>query len=237
MSPDEPTVSEIEVRGILIGIFGENCWIIGNRRTREAICIDPGEQPDDVLHLADEMGVQIKVIANSHAHMDHILGVGPIKAKTGAQFLLHASDLDIARSAADSARRFGLEVEPPPPPDAYVQDGDKVEVDGLALDVLHTPGHTLGSVCYYTNQLLFSGDTLFQGSIGRTDFPGGDHQAEMNSIVDKLLPLPDETIVLPGHMDQTTIEHERSSNPFVLDELRRRGVVERPPTPRIWTPG
>ncbi len=227
-SDDAPSVNEIEVRGILVGVFQENCWVIGNRRTREAICIDPGEQADDILHMASEMGVTIKLIANSHAHLDHILGVRGIQAKTNAKFLLHEEDLELARSAVESAKRFGLEAEPVPEPDAFVRDGDRVEVEGLSLQTFHTPGHTQGSVCYYTNELLFSGDTLFAGSIGRTDLPGGDHKQEMASIVDKLLTLPDETIVLPGHMQQTTIATEREMNPFIQQELRDRGMVDSP---------
>ncbi len=221
-----PRVNEIEVRGLLVGVFQENCWVIGNKRTREAICIDPGGQADDILHMADEMGVTIKLIANSHAHLDHILGVPGIQTRTGAKFWMHRDDLEIARSTHDSAKRFGFEAEPIPDPDVYVEDGMTVAVDGLSLQTLHTPGHTRGSVCYYTDQLLFSGDTLFPGSIGRTALPGGAYKQEMASIVEKLLVLPDETIVLPGHMQQTTIEAERQHNPFVIQELQDRGMLE-----------
>ena len=239
MPDTPPSVTEIEVRGYLVGVFQENCWVIGNKRTKEAICIDPGGEAEEILHMADEMGVTIKLIANSHAHLDHILGVAAVQAKTGAKFLLHRDDLEIARSAVENAQRFGMDADPPPEPDAYINDGQKVEVDGLALDVFHTPGHTQGSVCYYTNELLFSGDTLFAGSIGRTDFPGGDYKQEMASIVEKLLQLPDETVVLPGHMRQTTIAVEREMNPYVQQELRERGLVDpagTPPATELWTP-
>ena len=227
---DAPEVTEIEVRGMLVGIFQENCWVIGNRRTREAICIDPGEEPDEILHMSDEMGVTIKLIANSHAHLDHILGVRGIQAKTGARFLLHRDDLELARAAGEHAQRFGLEADPVPEPDHFVTDGEQVEVDGIALQAIHTPGHTAGSVCYYADQLLFSGDTLFRGSIGRTDMPGGSYEQEMSSIVDRLLTLPDETTVLPGHMQETTIAFERQANPFIRQELIQRagGGRQRP---------
>ena len=169
------------------------------------------------------MGVTIKVIANSHGHLDHVLGVRGVQAATGAKFLLHAQDLPVARSAASSsAVLMGRFVEGPPDPDGFVADGDEVEVAGVKLKVIHTPGHTPGSVSFYTEGMLFSGDTLFQGSIGRTDLPGGDYGQEMASIVEKLLALPDETIVLPGHMRETRIGFERQTNPFVLDELSRR---------------
>jgi glyoxylase-like metal-dependent hydrolase (beta-lactamase superfamily II) len=219
----EADVTELMVRGIVVGVFAENCWVVGSRRTREGIVIDPGDQPEEILALARDMGVTVKAIANSHAHLDHILGVRGVQAETGATFLLHQQDLEIARGAAESASRWlGRPVEPPPEPDALLSDGDEVEVQGLKLRVLHTPGHTQGSVSFYTEGMLFSGDTLFRGSIGRTDLPGGNYEQEMSSIVDRLLALPDETVVLPGHMDETRIGHERQTNPFVLEELARR---------------
>ena len=219
----DAAVSEIMVRGIVVGVFAENAWVIGNRRTGEAIAIDPGDQPEEILAMARDMGVTIKLIANSHAHIDHILGVRGVQAATGAKFLLHQGDLAIARNAAGTAAGFlGRPVDPPPDPDAYPADGDEIDVDGVKLKVIHTPGHTPGSLSFYTEGMLFSGDTLFQGSIGRTDLPGGDYDQEMASIVDKLLTLPDDTVVLPGHMRETRIGFERQANPFVLQELERR---------------
>ncbi|MDO8615659.1 MAG: MBL fold metallo-hydrolase [Dehalococcoidia bacterium] len=219
----EPQVTELIVRGIVVGVFQENCWVIGNRRTGEAIAIDPGDQAAEILAMAKDMGVRIKLIANSHAHVDHILGVRDVQSATGAKFLMHEGERAIAATAARSAAMFtGQVVEPPPDPDAYLADGDEIDVDGVKLKVIHTPGHTPGSLSFYTEGMLFSGDTLFQGSIGRTDLPGGDYQQEMDSIVDRLLVLPDDTIVLPGHMQETRIGFERQTNPFVLEELRRR---------------
>ncbi len=226
ISMAEPNVNELIIRGIVVGVFAENCWVIGSRRTGEAICIDPGDQPDDILAMARDMGVAIKRIANTHAHIDHILGVPGVKQATGATFLLHPQELEIARDVGRHAEMMlGRAVESVPEPDAFLADGDEVEVEGVKLRVMHTPGHTQGSVSFYTEGLLFSGDTLFRGSIGRTDLPGGDYAQEMASIVDILLALPDDTVVLPGHMDETRIEHERKTNPFVLEELaRRRGL-------------
>jgi glyoxylase-like metal-dependent hydrolase (beta-lactamase superfamily II) len=213
------------VRGIVVGVFAENCWIIGSRRTREAIAIDPGDQPQEILALAKDMGLNMKLIANSHAHVDHILGVRGVQEATGARFLMHAGELAIARGAAGYASAMlGRPVEPPPDPDGHLEDGDEVEVAGVKLKVIHTPGHTPGSLSFYTEGMLFSGDTLFRGSIGRTDLPGGDYGQEMSSIVDRLLVLPDETIVLPGHMQETQIGIERQTNPFVLEELSRRAA-------------
>ena len=223
MTTSDPEVTEIIVRGIVVGQFTENCWVIGNRRTGEGICVDPGDQPDEVLAMARDMGLRIKYIANSHAHIDHILGVGAVRDATGAKFLLHAGDLEMARNTAAMAKGWmGIDIVNPPDPDAFLSDGDDIDIDGLKLRVLHTPGHTRGSVCFYANGVLFAGDTLFQGSVGRTDLPGGDEAEELASIVDRLLVLPDETIVLPGHMAQTTIGEERQRNPFVRMELARR---------------
>ena len=219
----EAPVSELMVRGIVVGVFAENCWVVGSRSTREGIVIDPGDQPEDILALARDMGLTIKAIANSHAHLDHILGVRGIKEATDAKFLLHPDDLEIARGAAETATRWlGRSIEPPPEPDWLLSDNDEVEVEGLKLKVIHTPGHTQGSVAFYTEGMLFSGDTLFRGSIGRTDLPGGNYEQEIASIVDRLLALPDDTVVRPGHMEETRIGHERQTNPFVLQELARR---------------
>jgi glyoxylase-like metal-dependent hydrolase (beta-lactamase superfamily II) len=219
----EPQVGELMVRGIVVGVFAENCWIIGSRKTREGIVIDPGDQPQEILALAKDMGLNIKVIANSHAHLDHVLGVRGVQEATGAKFLLHPQELEIARGAAQAAAGLlGQPVEPPPEPDALLADGDEVEVAGVKLKVIHTPGHTPGSLSFYSDGMLFSGDTLFRGSIGRTDLQGGDYRQEMSSIVDRLLTLPDDTIVLPGHMQETKIGIERQANPFVLEELERR---------------
>ena len=219
----EPSVNELMVRGIVVGVFAENCWVVGSRRTREGIVIDPGDQPEEILALARDMGLTVKVIANSHAHLDHILGVRGVQDATDAKFLLHPEDLEIARGAAQSAARWlGRPIDPPPEPTGLFSDGDEVEVEGLKLKVLHTPGHTQGSIAFYTEGMLFSGDTLFRGSIGRTDLPGGNYEQEMASIVDRLLALPDDTVVLPGHMEETRIGHERQTNPFILQELAQR---------------
>ena len=222
--------NELMVRGIVVGVFQENCWVVGSRRSGEAICIDPGADPGEVLALARDMGVTIKAIANSHAHLDHILGVHGVHEATGARFLLHADELDLLQNGwQGGAQQLGLDVEHgPPAPDGFVREDDVVEVAGLRLRVIGTPGHTAGSVSYHSEDagLLFSGDTLFRGSIGRTDMPGGSHEQELRSITEKLLLLPDETVVLPGHMQETSIGEEREHNPFVLDWRRRQATAE-----------
>ncbi len=217
-----PEMSEAEVRGIVVGVFRENCYIVASPRTKEAIVIDPGDEPERVLEMARDMGVHVKLIANSHAHGDHILGVRGVQEQTAAPFLIHASEVPILdQGTGMMARMLGREEEPTPRPDGFVAEGDSVSVAGLDLRVIHTPGHTPGSVSYYVNGLLFSGDTLFRGSIGRTDLSDGSYEQIMHGILTKLMPLPDDTIVLPGHELETTIRQERSTNPFVLQEMRR----------------
>jgi hydroxyacylglutathione hydrolase len=216
-------VHELMVRGVVVGLFQENCYIIGSRRTREAVVIDPGDEPEEILALARDMGVRINRIVCSHAHLDHVMAVRPVQEATGAPFLLHPHDLGIAAKVPEQvARLLGRDLLPPPEPTFLLGDGDDVEIAGIQLRVLHTPGHTQGSVSLYTAGMLFSGDTLFRGSVGRTDLEGGDSAQLMNTIVDRLLELPDETVVLPGHMQETTIGREHQGNPFIHQELRRR---------------
>jgi glyoxylase-like metal-dependent hydrolase (beta-lactamase superfamily II) len=209
---------ELEVRGVVVGLFRENCWVVGSRQRGEAIVIDPGDEPEEILALARDMGVRITRVVGSHAHLDHIMVAREIIHATGARFLLHQADVPIAESMPQSARAWlGREVEPAPAPDAFPNDGDDLEVAGVSLTVLHTPGHTPGSLSLYAREarLLFSGDTLFRESIGRVDLPGGDFEQIARSITQRLYTLPEDTRVLPGHMQETTIGYEREHNPFV----------------------
>ena len=210
-------VVELEVRGVVVGVFRENCWIVGSRQRGEACVIDPGDEPEDILALARDMGVRITRVVASHAHLDHIMAARAIVEATGAPFLLHQSDLPIAENMPIAARMWlGQDVPPPPRPDAFPIDGQDLEVAGVTLRVIHTPGHTPGSLSLYAADahLLFSGDTLFRESIGRTDLPGGDSEQILSSIRARLFMLPDDTRVLPGHMQETTIGYERVHNPF-----------------------
>ena len=215
-------VVELLLKGVVVGLFQTNCYIVGSRRTGEAVCIDPGAEPEEVLALARDLGVRITRVISTHAHLDHIMGVGALKDATGAPFLLHPGDTAIARAVPQAAAMWlGASVPPPPAADFQLHHGDDLEVAGISLRVLHTPGHTPGSVSLYAPGMLFSGDTLFRGSIGRTDLFGGDRAEILRSITTQLLALPDETIVLPGHMQETTIGTERAGNPFILAALER----------------
>jgi hydroxyacylglutathione hydrolase len=209
---------DFEVRGVVVGLFRENCWIIGSRRRGEGCVVDPGDEPQSILALARDMGVRITRVIASHAHVDHILAARAIVEATGAPFFMHQDDMSIAQNMPTVARMWlNAEVPPPPTPDTFPVDGDDLEVAGIRLEVIHTPGHTPGSLSFYAPEagLLFSGDTLFRESIGRTDLPGGDFLQIRKSLTERLLTLPDDTRVLPGHMQETTIGHERAHNPFI----------------------
>ena len=218
MTESHPNPVELEVRGVVVGLFQENCWVVGSRQRGEAVVIDPGDEPEEILALARDMGVTITRVLASHAHLDHIMAARAVVEATGAPFLLHADDLTIAENMPLSARMWlGHDVPPAPAPDAFPVHGQDIEVAGVTLRVIHSPGHTPGSVSLYAAEahLLFSGDTLFRESIGRTDLPGGDTETIVASIRQRLYSLPDDTRVLPGHMQETTIGHEREHNPFV----------------------
>jgi hydroxyacylglutathione hydrolase len=209
---------ELEVRGVVVGLFQENCWIVGSRQRGEACVIDPGDEPAEILALARDMGLRITRVLASHAHLDHIMAARAIVEATGAPFLLHQADQFIADNLPVSARMLlGQDVPPAPTPDAFPTDGQDLEIAGVTVQVIHTPGHTPGSLCLYAAdaRLLFSGDTLFRESIGRTDLPGGDTDEILRSISRRLFSLPADTRVLPGHMQETTIAHEKAHNPFV----------------------
>jgi len=200
---------------LLIGPLGVNCYILGDEHTRQAVVIDPGGNPREILKTIEKRALKIIAIVNTHAHFDHVLALTEVRAATGAPFLLHAGEAQILASAQMSGAMFGMAMRQPAPPDRLLNDGDTIPVGALRLKVLHTPGHTHGGICLLFDNRVIVGDTLFQSGIGRTDFPGGDYATLMTSIRDKLLTLPDETIVYPGHGPATTIGEERALNPFL----------------------
>lgn len=200
---------------LLVGPLGVNCYILGDEHTRQAVVIDPGGNPREILKTIEKRALKIIAIVNTHAHFDHVLALTEVRAATGAPFLLHAGEAQILASAQMSGAMFGMAMRQPAPPDRLLNDGDTIPVGALTLKVLHTPGHTPGGICLLFDNRVIVGDTLFQSGIGRTDFPGGDYATLMTSIRDKLLTLPDETIVYPGHGAATTIGEERQLNPFL----------------------
>jgi len=200
-----------------VGPLQCNCSIIGDEASREAMVIDPGDDIADVLALIQKHNLQVKQIVITHAHIDHVGGAMKLRAATGAPILLNQNDYTLLKMLDVQAAWIGV-----PPPgnvdiDHSVGELDKVQAGSLVAQVMQTPGHTEGSICLYfpAQKKLIAGDTLFAGSIGRTDLPGGSFEKIISSIHEKLLTLPDETIVVPGHGPLTSIGEERKSNPFL----------------------
>jgi hydroxyacylglutathione hydrolase len=209
----------LEVVMMTLGIAQTNCYILGDTETKAAVVIDPSDNAAAIMQQITDRGWQVKQILGTHAHFDHVLAVDGVRQATGAPFRLHEADLPTLAWMQASGQRFGLEIPPPPEVDSYVEAGETITVDGIQLEVLFTPGHALGHVSYVlaSDSMVFSGDCLFRGSIGRTDLPGCDHDTLMRSIFEVLLPLGDEYTVLPGHGPMTSIAEERQLNPFLVN--------------------
>jgi glyoxylase-like metal-dependent hydrolase (beta-lactamase superfamily II) len=191
-----------------------NCFIIGCEKTRKAAVIDPGDESSRILMKLAEHKLTVEYIINTHGHFDHVGANRKLKEATGAKLVIHALDQSMLKVLSETSAAFGLSVENSPPPDQTVQDGDIIKFGEIILTVLHTPGHTPGGISLHTDGVVFVGDTLFAGSIGRTDFPGGDFDTLISSIKNKLYSLGDQVIVYTGHGPETTIGREKRSNPF-----------------------
>ncbi len=203
---------------IPVGPLQCNCSILGDEATREAMVIDPGDDIEQVVAVITRHQLQVKQIVVTHAHIDHVGGAMKLKRLTGAPILLNQNDLALLKMLDEQAAWIGV-----PPPgqvaiDQNLADADQLRAGSLAATVLHTPGHTEGSVCLYlpAEKTLIAGDTLFAGSIGRTDLPGGSFEKILRSLHGPVMALPDETLVVPGHGPVTTIGEERQSNPFLI---------------------
>jgi glyoxylase-like metal-dependent hydrolase (beta-lactamase superfamily II) len=201
-----------------VGALQCNCSILGDEASGEAIVVDPGDDIPRILAILQRHKLTVKQILITHAHIDHIAGAARLKRLTGAPILYNPRDLPLVKMMDIQAGWLGMATPEVPPPDDSLDQGRIVEIAGLSGEILHTPGHTQGSVCLYLPEknLLLAGDTLFAGSVGRTDLPGGDGPTLIRSIQDQLLPLPDSTVVIPGHGPKTTIGEERESNPFLI---------------------
>ena len=204
--------------------FYKNGFVVACERTREAAIIDPGDEVDELLAAVRDYEAEVKYILLTHAHVDHVTGVAAAKAAFDVPIYLHRDDLFLYERAVDQGAMFGFRVQPPPPVDVFY-DLSPLAIGDLEVRVHHTPGHCPGGVCLQIGRKgeggkeLFVGDTLFAGSIGRTDLPGGDYAVLMRSITEVLFPLGDAAIVHPGHGPDTTIAHEKATNPFVVEYL------------------
>jgi len=200
-----------------VGPLQCNCSVVGDEQTHEAMVIDPGDDIEKVLAILQRHNLTVKQIVITHAHIDHIGGAAKLKRLTGAPVLLNSNDRMLLKMLDVQASWLGMRPPEDAAIDASVTTGDKLQAGSLAAEVLHTPGHTEGSICLYfaAEKKLIAGDTLFAGSIGRTDLPGGSYKKIMESLHGPVMALPDETIVVPGHGPLTTIGEERDSNPFL----------------------
>ena len=206
--------------------FYKNGFVVGCERTRKAVVIDPGDEADELLSVVRDRGLDVGHILLTHAHIDHITGVALVKDAIGAPVYLHKDDLPLYEHAVEQGQMFGFTVRQPPPVDVFY-GMNSLYFEDYEVRVHHTPGHCPGGVCLQMGKKgdagthLFVGDTLFAGSIGRTDLPGGDHDVLMRSITNVLFALGDASTVHPGHGPDTTIGHERQTNPFVLEYFSR----------------
>jgi hydroxyacylglutathione hydrolase len=205
-----------------VGPLRCNCTLLANLETREAIVIDPGDEITDILARLARRQLTLKQIIVTHAHIDHIGGAAQLRRVTGAPVLFHQADLPILGMMEMQAAWIGVATPEQTALDQSADDGLSAGIPGLEAEVIHTPGHTPGSICLHfpKQELLLAGDTLFAGSVGRTDLPGGDTKALLRSIHTRLLPLPENTLVVPGHGQETSLGEERETNPFLQSGVR-----------------
>ena len=201
------------LKKLVVGPFASNCYIVGSESTKEGMIVDVGAEADEILKSVKELGLDIKLIVLTHGHMDHVDALKQVKEATGAEAAIHADDVPLLQRKSPSLM-FGSS-NPASPPDRLLKGGDSLDFGDGHFLVLHTPGHSAGGICLMGHGVVFSGDTLFNYGIGRYDLQGGSYDQLMNSLHTKLMVLPDDTIVYPGHGPDTTIGAERQANPFL----------------------
>ncbi|OGP55047.1 MAG: MBL fold metallo-hydrolase [Deltaproteobacteria bacterium RBG_13_52_11] len=205
------------VKLLVVGPIQANCYILGCERTKQAAVIDPGGDVNQILMALAKDELRLVYIINTHGHFDHTGGNRALKAATGAEILIHRADAPYILNQGASAAAWGMGVENSPPPDRYLDEGDTITFGDISLEVLHTPGHSPGGIALVTDKMVFVGDTLFAGSIGRTDFPGGDYDGLIRGVRTKIFTLGDDVVVYPGHGPKTTVAQEKQYNPFFAE--------------------
>ena len=205
-----------------LGPMDNNSYLIVDDATQEAAMVDPSFDSESLIPEIREAGYKLKYLLNTHAHFDHVIGNKVYAEEFGIPLALHRDDLKILHALLEQGKRYNIKVEPSPEPDIFLEEGQDLMLGETMIRVLNTPGHSPGSVTFLLDNVAIVGDVLFAGSVGRTDFPGCSSEALLHSIRTKLLILPDETQVLPGHGEATTIGHERTTNPFLRDRKRAK---------------
>lgn len=206
---------EVIIKKLVVGSLSANCYIVGSPATGEGMVIDPGGNAELILPAIADTGLDIRVIVLTHGHSDHIAALRDIQDRTGAEVAIHSADAPFLDGRGALSMMFGISYKTPGPPDRLLHEGDIIGMGGLHFRVLHTPGHTPGSICLLLENRIFTGDTLFYRGIGTTLMPGSSRRQLIESIQKKLMVLPDATAVSPGHGRDTTIGAERQNNPYL----------------------
>jgi len=208
------------IKRLVVGSLSANCFIVGEEAGAEGMVIDPGGNGEQILRAIADSGLDIKIIVLTHGHSDHIAALYDIQDKTGAEVAIHVADADFLEGNGSVSSQFGISYRTPHPPDRLLREGDEIVIGKTSFKVIHTPGHTPGSICLLTAGKVFTGDTLFRRGIGTTLMPGSSRSQLINSLQTRLMVLPDETAIYPGHGRETTIGAERRDNPYVTGRSR-----------------
>ncbi len=206
----------MKISAVAVGPIQSNCYIVWDEGSGDGIVIDPGGDEEKIVRIVEENGVRVGMIVCTHAHFDHVGGVSELKKKTGARVAIHRRDLEIFMHARHQGMLWGFAVEQPATPDLFLDEGDEIAVGGLRFAVLWTPGHSPGGICLFGEGVLFTGDTVFAGSVGRTDLPGGSAD-DLKKSFSRIISLPAETGILPGHGPGSTVGEEKETNFFVYE--------------------
>jgi len=204
------------LEGFPVGMLGANCYLVGCEETREAVVVDPGDEAARILERIKKLNLKVRFIILTHGHADHIGALGEVREATGAKVLIHKEDADTLTSPGKNLSLLTGASMKFKAADRLLEDGDVIEIGKLKAEVMHTPGHTPGGICLKIGNVVFTGDTLFAGSVGRSDFPGGSHGQLINSIKEKLMMLPGDTKIYPGHGPASTVDYEKKHNYFLI---------------------